>query len=134
MAPKKKTQSGEDWVITPKQCKEWNYKQFGHENFGEVGKKIGHKNNGGLGILPYAVKALVDLAKNDGNPIDAIIVSTGMVDALGVDTSTRDYLKKLKPDGAIKAYKVCNSKEVMKQHNDWVVQGYKVGTLLHSTC
>ena len=73
--------------------------------------------------------------------LDAIIVSTGMYDELGVSQEAIDYLQRLKDNegktnhgDSIKEYYILNSQEVPGKLLELAKKGYSVGTLLHITC
>lgn len=131
----KQTSDNEDWLFTPQGCKEWNYKEFGRKP-GE--QEMGHlwpkrpKNKQGTGVLPYAIRGLLENAKSSTDIV--VIVSTGVHDDLGISNLTKDYLQKLKDSDGIGEYYILNSKEVPKKHNECVIAGKQVYTLLHTTC
>ena len=130
----KETTDGTDWVLMPGGCQPWNYKQFGK---GAQDQTMGHlwpqraKDQQGTGVLPYAIKGLLDRANSSDI---TIIVSTGVNDDLGVSQAAKDYLEDLKTQNKIQAYYLLNSKKVPAQHNACVKANKKVYTLLHTTC
>lgn len=140
--------SGKDYVLTPQDqdCCEWTYGEFGHEEFGheEFGrkkaKKISHLNrhkpkcDQGTGVLPYAIKKLLQNAPTKDSNI-VVIVSTGVHGQLGISQAAEDYLIKLRDDDkTIEKYYIRNSRKVPYWHNKCVKDGYQVYTLLHTTC
>jgi hypothetical protein len=93
-----------DCVITPNSCMPWNFKKFGCELMQADESEISHIHPGkppeerGTGVLPYAIKKLLH-GVSDTDVV--VIVSKGMIDALGVSLSAENYLKELKEGGKI---------------------------------
>ena len=111
-----------DCILTPDTSFEWNFKTFGNPQNGEAVTSHQHKTDLSKGIQIHSVRELLDKG-------DIFILSKGMTEDLGVHTSTVQYL-----ESKNKKVYVLKSDEAAKKHNELVKGGFKVVTLLHSTC
>ena len=125
-----------DWYLTPKNSGKWNYKRF---NAPTCDRIISHMHpNNGTGVLNYAIDGLYGESREPKH-FDAIIISLGMNESLGVNEEVVPYLNTLvegvyAPNKSLTEYYILPSREVPGKQLELLQKGYKVGVLLHVTC
>lgn len=109
-----------DCIITPEGSFEWDMKNFGSPK-NELITSHQHKKNYKKGIQIHSVRDLLNFG-------DVFILSTGMDDCLGVNSSTIDYLK-------FNGKKVIDTdtKEAIACYNELRTK-HKVVAVIHTTC
>ncbi len=98
-----------DCKIWPGGAREWDWSETGTR----------HRP----GIQPADVKEVVE------NGAEVVILSRGQWGQLGVQEETEAYLRE---QGIL--YSILKTPEAVRQFNDLVRQGRRVGGLFHSTC
>lgn len=109
-----------DCIITPEGAFEWDMKNFG-EPYKEPITSHQYKSDITKGIQIHSVRDLLRFG-------DIFILSTGMHDELGVNSSTIDYLKMHN-----KLVYVLNTEETVKLYNKLGTK-CKVVAMIHTTC
>ena len=139
----KATNEQDDLMITPDAViAPWNYKK--DAKGGDISPSIGHQSRGGTGLRWENVKTLLDTYKGKG--ITDIIISTGMKDALGVESDIFNLCEdaingfhfkggNLVPSDSDIELHIVKSDKVPALYNKLCQgKGKKVGALLHTTC